>query len=99
MLRGEEGGLIQMAEGKSKAARRILPMVPDVLNAMRARHGAQGCPAKGWVFPSKSKGYQPNYQPEEPESIARSGVLSKMSGKMVRRAGIEPAQSLRTEGF
>jgi len=55
VLLGDEGGLIQIAEGKSKAARRILPMVPDVLNVMRARHKAQRCPAKGWVFPSNSK--------------------------------------------
>jgi integrase len=54
VLLGEEGGLIQIAEGKSKAARRILPMVPDVLTAMRARHNAQGCPTEGWVFPSRS---------------------------------------------
>jgi integrase len=55
ILLGDEGGLMQIAEGKSKAARRILPMVPEVLNAMRERHRAQGCPAEGWVFPSKSK--------------------------------------------
>jgi integrase len=55
VLLGDEGGLIQIAEGKSKAARRILPMVPVVLNLMRARHRAQGRPAKGWVFPWKDK--------------------------------------------
>jgi integrase len=55
ILLGEDNGLLQIAEGKSKAARRILPMVPNVLNVMRARHRAQGRPAKGWVFPSKSK--------------------------------------------
>jgi integrase len=48
------GGLIQIAKGKSKAARRILPMVPAVLNALKDRHEAQGCPPEGWVFPSGS---------------------------------------------
>ena len=56
VLLGKEGGLIQIAEGKSKAARRMLPMVPDVLSVMRARHGAQGCPMEGRAFPSKGKG-------------------------------------------
>ena len=55
VLLGVDGGLIQIAEGKSKAARRILPMLPDVLRAIRAKHKAQGCLAEGWVFPSKSK--------------------------------------------
>ncbi len=55
ILLGDGGGLIQIAEGKTKAARRILPMVPDVLNAMRASHKALGCPAEGWVFPAKSR--------------------------------------------
>ncbi len=55
VLLGGEGGLIQIAEGKSKAARRVLPMVPAVLDVMRARHDAQGRPAKGWVFPSHAK--------------------------------------------
>jgi integrase len=48
------GGLIQIAKGKSKAARRILPMVPAVFNALKDRHEAQGCPPEGWVFPSGS---------------------------------------------
>jgi integrase len=51
----ENGGLIQIAEGKSKAARRYLPMVSAVYDALRARWDAAGCPETGWVFPSASK--------------------------------------------
>ena len=54
ILMGDDNGLIQVAEGKRKAARRLLPMVPDVLNMMKARHNAQGCPKEGWVFPTMS---------------------------------------------
>ena len=59
-LRGERiilknGGLIQIAEGKSKAARRYLPMVKAVHDALIARWEAAGQPETGWVFPSKSK--------------------------------------------
>src|SRR5215831_17185587 len=51
----ENGGLIQIADGKSKAARRYLPMVRAVYDALRARWDAAGCPETGWVFPSASK--------------------------------------------
>jgi len=54
VLLNGHGGLIQIAEGKSRAARRMLPMVPAVYSMMKARHEAQGCPAEGWVFPSGS---------------------------------------------
>jgi integrase len=51
----EDGtGLIRVVEGKSKAARRILPMTPGVHAALKARHEAQGSPADGWVFPTGS---------------------------------------------
>jgi integrase len=49
------GGLIQIADGKTKAARRFLPMVPGVHSALKARHTEQNRPAKGWVFPSGSR--------------------------------------------
>jgi integrase len=54
VLLNGHGGLIRVAEGKSKAARRILPMVPAVYAVMKARHEAQGRPAEGWVFPTGS---------------------------------------------
>ncbi len=47
-------GLIRVVDGKSKAARRILPMTPAVQALLKARHKLQGCPADGWVFPSGS---------------------------------------------
>jgi integrase len=46
------GGLIQIAEGKTKAARRMLPMVAEVYHMLLDRSEAQGRPAEGWVFPS-----------------------------------------------
>lgn len=49
------GGVIRVAESKSKAGRRILPIVPDVYQALKARHEAQGCPAEGWLFPTGSR--------------------------------------------
>lgn len=56
VLTGEDGrGLIRVVEGKSKAARRILPMTQSVHALLAARFEAQGRPADGWVFPSGSK--------------------------------------------
>lgn len=55
VLLNDSGGLIQVSEGKSKAARRILPIIPDVYQAMKDRYEAQGKPAAGWVFPSTAK--------------------------------------------
>jgi|SRR5579862_4812506 len=45
-------GLIQVAEGKSRASRRVLPMVPAVYAMMKSRNAAQGGPSEGWIFPT-----------------------------------------------
>jgi integrase len=46
-------GLISIATGKSKAARRVLPLMPAVYTALLARWEAAGKPAEGWVFPGE----------------------------------------------
>jgi integrase len=48
-------GLVQVTEGKTKAARRMLPMVPAVYAALKARREAAGNPEEGWVFPASSR--------------------------------------------
>jgi integrase len=45
----------ELLDGKSKAARRILPMIPDVYQALKARYEQQGRPTEGWVFPSTAR--------------------------------------------
>lgn len=47
-------GLIQIVDGKSKAARRMLPMMPRVYAMLRERYESAGKPEDGWVFPSAS---------------------------------------------
>ncbi len=54
VLLNGHGGLIQVTQGKSKAARRLLPMLTEVYQALKARHDSQGSPAEGWVFPTGS---------------------------------------------
>jgi len=55
VLLNETGSLIQIADGKTKAARRFLPMVPEVYTALKNRHAEQNHPAIGWVFPAGSR--------------------------------------------
>lgn len=49
------GGLLQITDGKSRAARRMLPLVPAVFSALKVRQNAQGNPTEGWVFPANTK--------------------------------------------
>jgi integrase len=52
----EDGtGLIQVMEGKSKAARRMLPMTPRVYELLRVRRETNGRPSEGLMFPSSSE--------------------------------------------
>ncbi|HEV2617943.1 MAG TPA: site-specific integrase [Candidatus Acidoferrales bacterium] len=52
VLFGKDAGLIQITTGKSKAARRVLPMVPAVRKAIESRWKDLGEPTEGWVFTS-----------------------------------------------
>ena len=55
VLLNGQGGIIQIAQGKTKARRRLLPMLPPVYRVLKARHESQGYPREGWVFPSGSE--------------------------------------------
>ena len=52
---GSATGMIQVVDGKSKAARRVLPMTPQVYALLKARHEAGGFPREGWIFPTASR--------------------------------------------
>src|SRR5262249_8466674 len=71
------GGLIQVTDGKTKAARRMLPMVPAVYAALKARSEQSGKPEQGWVFPSAS----------------REGHLNKDTAKDQHRKAIKSANT------
>jgi integrase len=49
------GGLVQVVDGKTRAARRMLPMIPSVYAALKSRHERAERPEAGWVFPSCSR--------------------------------------------
>jgi len=54
LLNGHDG-LLQITDGKSRAARRMLPLVPAVYDALKARYDAQRSPTTGWVFSADTK--------------------------------------------
>ncbi len=54
VLLNGSGGLIRIVDGKSKAARRVLPMTPRVYRLLLERHRGMGGPAEGRIFPSTS---------------------------------------------
>jgi integrase len=54
LLNGNDG-MLQITDGKSRAARRMLPLVPAVHKALKARLSAQGSPTTGWVFAADTK--------------------------------------------
>ncbi len=82
VLLNGNSGLIQIAQGKTKAARRLLPMVPEVYRTLTERWEAQGKPAQGWVFPSGSASGHFDENSAKNQHIAARTILQK--------AGIEP---------
>jgi integrase len=54
VLLNQQRGLIRIADGKSKAARRVLPTTPNVYALLMKRFEAAGQPVDGFVFPSES---------------------------------------------
>jgi integrase len=70
--------LIRVVDGKSKAARRILPMTPAVQSLLKACHEFQGCPSDGWVFPRSSNEHMTGEGTKDQHSRALkiSGVKS-----------------------
>ncbi len=74
----DRGGLIRIADGKSKAARRVLPMTPNVHAQLGARYDAAGRPAEGWVFPSGSS-----------EGHLNGDAASKMHARPLEASGVQ----------
>jgi integrase len=81
LARQARSAFFQIARGKSKAARRPLPMVPEVYQALKARYEAQGRPAEGWVFPTG----------------AASGHMEESSAKQWHAKALETLEKARKE--
>lgn len=87
------GGLIQISEGKSKAAKRMLPIMPEVYELLAARRELQGGPTEGWVFPTGARdGHLEQGTAKTQHSAAISAVNAQAEAENKRRAqrGLKP---------
>src|SRR6267378_3875989 len=63
-----KGGMLQISDGKSKAAKRMLPMVPRVYATLKARHDDE---ETGWVFPADTpSGHLEGYSAKNQHAVA-----------------------------
>jgi integrase len=78
------GGLLQITDGKSKAARRMLPLVPAVYLSLKARWQAANQPEEGWVFPADTDsghiegGSAKNYHARALDAIKREATKNEI---------------------
>ena len=52
---GGRNGVLLITRGKTKAARRVLPLSPRVRAMLESRWKAAGEPSEGWVWPAETK--------------------------------------------
>jgi len=82
------GGLIQVTGGKTKAARRMLPMVPAVYAALRTRWEEAGKPEEGWLFPTTWEGHlnKDTAKDQHKRALDRANAKAKaFGGKPIQR--------------
>ena len=80
ILRNDDGtGLIQIVDGKTKAARRVLPMTPRVHTQLLARFEAAGKPEDGWIFANVS----------DPDKHITDGLTKGMHRKALDDSGVK----------
>ena len=78
------GGLLQITDGKSKAARRMLPLVPAVYSTLKARQNGGG----GWVFPAATAsgrlegGSAKNYHARALATIKKAAAEKKIDNPL-----------------
>jgi integrase len=81
-------GLLQITEGKSKAARRMLPLVHAVYQALKARWTSAGSPEEGWVFPADTTsghiegGSAKNYHARALDSIRKDAEAKQIENRL-----------------
>ena len=72
-------GKLRVRYGKSKAARRELPLTARLRAVLEARHVSAGAPANGWIFPAPTKSGHINHS-----------TLKKQHTKALRLSKLSP---------
>jgi integrase len=95
-IRLTDQGFIQITKGKSKAARRTLPIVPAVHKILASRHRGQAYPLEGWVFTSQSKSGHLEQGSAKNQHLRAVKAVNKTSAEAAKRAGVaEPEVKLK----
>jgi integrase len=77
-VNGRNGTLL-VTHGKTKAARRVIPMTPRVRHILETRWYATGKPAEGWIWPAPTK-----------SSHVEPSTLKKQHAKALRMSKVRP---------
>jgi integrase len=89
-------GFIQIVRGKSSAARRMLPLVPEIKIILEARHREQGYPKEGWVFPSTSKSGHLEQGSAKNQHLKAIRVVNDSAKEKARKTGLpDPEETLK----
>jgi integrase len=89
-------GFIQVTKGKSKAARRMLPLVPAIQRILEARHREQGRPSEGWIFPTESKSGHLEQGSAKNQHLKAIQAVNKAAAEAARKAGVaDPDMKLK----
>lgn len=72
-------GTLLVARGKTKSARRVLPMTPRVRTILEDRWNKTGQPAEGWIWPAPTM-----------RGHIESSSIKKQHAKALRLSGVRP---------
>jgi integrase len=92
VLLNGNGGLLQITDGKSRAARRMLPLVPAVYGALKARQNAQGSPTQGWIFPADTPSGHLQGDSAKNQHAAALKAVSEEATKKTGKSELQPFQ-------
>jgi len=95
-----ETGFLQIVRGKSKAARRILPLlVPMVQRALQSGHREQELPKEGWVFPTESRSGHLEQGSAKNQHEAAFAAIEKAAKEERKKAGQKESEAKPVKPF
>ena len=95
-----EAGFLQIVQGKSKAARRMLPLlVPIVHSALKSRHSEQRFPKEGWVFPTGSKSGHLEQGSAKNQHEAAFAAIERAAKEQCKKAGRKESDAKTLKPF
>ena len=90
VLLNGNAGLLQITDGKSRAARRMLPLVPAVYIVLKVRHDALGSPIEGWIFPANTESGHLQGDSAKNQHAAALKAVNEEATKQKRKPALQP---------